>query len=525
MKKIIIFCLFFISYINIHAQNANVKGIITDFNGFDISTSNATEAIPISRNLLAFSTDSKKYFTTGVDKDSILTSRNLPECEDLSANNTICIVKQFFKSFPAKPLPNLINNNISGQNLIGLPKAYEPIAATYPNDYKYYLNDGKNGLDISTAFFNINLLGGKISFDGVAITESSIGDNIPDIIVTQTGVPETNLAKLDQYYFEGYTATSPKNLQLIGNKYQVNFNNSVDPVGKTRYVFYNYDYTLANDPNAKINVSKRHNASDDSGGNRDLRILAFDWSDFGINSSNYKNVYSFNQLFNGASDVAFIAYNETSLIFVRNISGNIKQVELDGITKNPFNPLYIKMELYLVKNGIMEATPISSVNIDTDGNYIFRNILSNLPEENYRIVANINNSITPKNFFIVENVDNTLNNYVELNLGYDNIVDRNFVLANFCLKAPKITETIRTSTPIGISTLNKQADGWPNAIPNAHLVLESREKGFVITSTTSNSLDTSNLKEGMIIYDTTDKCIKLYDGNEWFCIQRECNEE
>ena len=30
--------------------------------------------------------------------------------------------------------------------------------------------------------------------------------------------------------------------------------------------------------------------------------------------------------------------------------------------------------------------------------------------------------------------------------------------------------------------------------------------------------------EGMLIYDQTDLCIKLYNGTTWHCIERSCNE-
>ena len=65
-------------------------------------------------------------------------------------------------------------------------------------------------------------------------------------------------------------------------------------------------------------------------------------------------------------------------------------------------------------------------------------------------------------------------------------------------------------------------DNWPHNTYNGFIVLESKSKGFVITRTTSNSIPAQDLVEGMIIYDTDDKCIKLYNGTDWNCIQRTC---
>lgn len=72
----------------------------------------------------------------------------------------------------------------------------------------------------------------------------------------------------------------------------------------------------------------------------------------------------------------------------------------------------------------------------------------------------------------------------------------------------------------GVTTLAVKRAGWPDDVPNGFIALESKNKGFVITRTTSGSI--ANPIEGMLIYDTTDNCFKLYNGTVWNCISKTC---
>ncbi|GAA4161517.1 hypothetical protein GCM10022217_27290 [Chryseobacterium ginsenosidimutans] len=74
---------------------------------------------------------------------------------------------------------------------------------------------------------------------------------------------------------------------------------------------------------------------------------------------------------------------------------------------------------------------------------------------------------------------------------------------------------------LGISQLQKASPNngsWPASRKSAHMVLESNSKGFVISRLTTVQVNAlASPQEGMMVYDTTAKCLKLYDGTAWSC--------
>lgn len=101
-------------------------------------------------------------------------------------------------------------------------------------------------------------------------------------------------------------------------------------------------------------------------------------------------------------------------------------------------------------------------------------------------------------------------------------------LDNYCTK-PGISGTPDGYTKMGI-TIQQKSSSWPENIPNGFLALESKTKGFVITRVSHVSQApqpgdaVAEPKEGMIVYDIQDRCVKLYNGTQWKCIERSCND-
>lgn len=93
---------------------------------------------------------------------------------------------------------------------------------------------------------------------------------------------------------------------------------------------------------------------------------------------------------------------------------------------------------------------------------------------------------------------------------------------NICVK-PGDNSGVGIPSTIGVSTLASPRLTWPADIPNGYIVLESKNKGLVI-SRVSNSTSVLQPQEGMLIYDLSASCIKLYNGVSWKCISKSCNE-
>lgn len=89
-----------------------------------------------------------------------------------------------------------------------------------------------------------------------------------------------------------------------------------------------------------------------------------------------------------------------------------------------------------------------------------------------------------------------------------------------CYEDPNTTG-VGVDSKHGITLLKRAgADngGWPMIRKSAHTVLESNTKGFVITRMTTAQVGKIVApQEGMMLYDTDEKCLKLYDGTFWSC--------
>lgn len=95
-----------------------------------------------------------------------------------------------------------------------------------------------------------------------------------------------------------------------------------------------------------------------------------------------------------------------------------------------------------------------------------------------------------------------------------------------CYK-PANTGTAGIPTNHGITALGRAgADNgnWPMKINGAYTVLDAKTKGFVInrlpfsgSPTVPTGIAPANFVRGMMVYDTTNNCLKIYDGTVWAC--------
>ena len=97
------------------------------------------------------------------------------------------------------------------------------------------------------------------------------------------------------------------------------------------------------------------------------------------------------------------------------------------------------------------------------------------------------------------------------------------VACAFCTQ-PGATGAPTEFTKVGFSDREGLTPGWPGNVPNGFMVIESEDSGFVITRLTTAQINSLDAVEGMLVYDTDEQCMKLYNGTNWNCIQRSCND-
>ena len=114
----------------------------------------------------------------------------------------------------------------------------------------------------------------------------------------------------------------------------------------------------------------------------------------------------------------------------------------------------------------------------------------------------------------------------------NNIKNNNAVLVTLaCYNNPNTTNA---GVPVvhGITLLQRAGTdngNWPMIRNSAYTVLESNTKGLVITRMTSDPAQSAasnyitkitNPVEGMMVYDTFSKCLKIYSDGAWKCFNK-----
>jgi len=281
-----------ITYINpsTTATTAAVTRVVTDYSGYWSSTSTVRNSIlPDNRhNLTAFGYNGNLY-STGVN-DAVLTS------------HSDTFTARVFKAFSTDGITG--NTAISASNFIALGSQVDgnAAAANYLSSsvagltVRDVLIDGINGLDIGTGVTNVTssmVMAYKVS----NIVRTAIDDNEPDVLITQIAAPTS---VTDVYSFVDV------NGNIIGNPISANLS-AIPHLGT-----YKLDlFTLANNIPYE-NAVPSGNA--DSNTTREIRLIAFKFSEFGVTEANYASIDKFKLMPGGNSDPAFIAYNASSFL-------------------------------------------------------------------------------------------------------------------------------------------------------------------------------------------------------------------
>lgn len=484
MQKL--FLLFTLISFEIVFSQTQVSKIYTNYNTF--WQTGVGNVIPDnSHDLLAFTVGGVTY-STGVN-DLLLEQRNV-----------------VFEDGSYAALPINASQPASSSTYIGVGTNFggsgnvTPVPVSQP--FFQYLGDGTGGrgLDIGTAIFNYPS-GSRITFDLTNINPNSIGDGIPDIVITQMG----DIGNVtDKFYFldENNISVAPVyNVSLSG----------VTSIGRFSWKFYS---AINNPPTFATNVAS---------GTREVRLLALDWTDLGLTAANVGQVKKFVQEFSGQSDLSFIAYNRNSVSLTQFIDGYVFKDSNGGTPDGlPFPGLTVSRRN---SNGVTVTTTT-----DAFGYYRFDNIISGT----YRIEVTV-----PTNYTVTgnssTNPNNSTNNFLNVNVSTLPVQNRNFGLYRSACVKTGATGTATGGSEVGILTKARQSNAnWPANVPNGHIVMDSSNKGFVVTHITTTQRNAMTPVDGMVIYNTDLQCIQLYRGATpgtdyrrvgWNCITKTCNEE
>lgn len=460
--------------------------IYTDFNGFWESMVSGATIPDNSHNLLAFEVGSTVY-STGVN-DNVLTTHGIT----FSPGN-----------FTALPIAT--NPNPTDGTYIGVGKMYggsgniSPIPVSLP--IAQYLRDGVKGLDIGSAIFNFPV-SAEINYQIDGITLSSIGDGIPDLVITQMG----QISNVQDHYMFKDAAGN-----IVGSQYTVDLS-TIQSLGLFRWKFYN----------ANVNPPTYNNVvgPNDTNNTRDVRVVTLDWADLGITSANAGLVKTFVQEFSGQSDLSFTAYNEGSINLRLPISGTVFNDNNGGV---PNGTSYQNATVVLNSSA---GNTVSSTSTDVNGYYAFNNVV----QGDYSINLSI-----PAGYQVVGNSDGQASAMMNIQVGNFPVQNKDFGIYRLPCVKPGALGTPAGFAKMGILTKkNISLPSWPKNVPNGHIVMDSDSKGFVITHMTTTQRNALVPAVGMMIYNTTLQSVQIYRGNTpgvdtsrlgWSSITRACNEE
>lgn len=445
------------------------------------STSGNTAYInnPIRRrnSILGFRLRNGVTYSTGVD-DAMLTA------------NGITFTTAKFRSLPVTDIYfNDYNEPVPEPTYFSFPADADNSPNTAINNYFTFpeykisipLSMGTKGIDIGTAITNVPNTA-ELSFNLLNwVQTNGVTDDIPDLFITQEADPSSN--NLDEIWFVDINGV------MVGHKVTVQMsNNTTFP--RIGLIFMDFFRLQSGTPAWQVN------------GSRNAKLFTVKLTDFGINATNFNSIYQLKYKFNGTSDPGVIAYNENTFRFVPLNAFN------DTASTNRQTPVSINV----LANDQYDSTQEGGAN--------WRFEIVSQPPSGQGSAAVVGNQIVYTPTFSNISSPVTFTYTICDDLGCDTATVT-VTIRNACTKSPN-TLPADSNTAVGVSNLSQVSANWPNQIPNGYIALESVNQGMVITRTRSSNI--TNPVEGMVIYDTTDRCIKLYNGTTWNCIKVTCKE-
>ena len=175
-------------------------------------------------------------------------------------------------------------------------------------------------------------------------------------------------------------------------------------------------------------------------------------------------------------------------------------------------------QIKVTYNGTTTGTPAQIISTSTGANGV--------PQLVNVAGSNLNTTTNPSNLAgISDNTDGTADIGQDFGSSQDALTrdpdcDRCF--------RPATTAGTTLPTNHGITALARaggNTGNWPVRVNGAYTVLDAKTKGFVINRVPTSALSSIIGVTGMMVYDTTVNCLKIYDGTSWNCYTKQtCND-
>lgn len=287
--------------------NAGIQRIVTNYNNYWASSTTALSSTQPDNNhsLMAFKYNDTLYSTGGEAAITSVLASNSANNGYKTGNWRALPIRNITGTVPSTATgnPNLIilGNKVDGDPLHAVPTS-PAVAGLSVRDV---LIDGIRGLNLGTGVTNLPSTS-VLNFQASNILTNVAGDGKPDILVSQVAEPDGS--------FSVYCFTDA-NGNIVGKPMQVALN-GINHLGT-----YKMDlFTLPAD--AQLNSAVVNGWTTVGANTRQIRLVAYKLSDFGITEDNKQYVKNFKVMPSGTSDPAFMAYNRDSF--------SIPAPEIDG---------------------------------------------------------------------------------------------------------------------------------------------------------------------------------------------------
>lgn len=276
---------------------STVNRIITNYNNYWSSTNTSPSSTypDTQHSLMAFSYNGTLY-STGNDAEITTV---------LSNSNTGTYTAGNWRAIPVNNIAGTTPTNatnaanaaiylVLGGKMDGTLSATVPTAPTVANlTARDVLIDGTRGLGLGTGITNLPSTS-PLTFEAGNIIAGKATDAVPDVLVTQIASPTSSA--FTTYCFVDASGN------IVGKPVEINMS-SINKVGTYYSDFFTLTYGQS------YNTAIVNGAGNPGGNTREIRVLAYKLSDFGIDDANRGTVTHFKVLPNGTDDMAFMAYN------------------------------------------------------------------------------------------------------------------------------------------------------------------------------------------------------------------------